>query len=48
MNGANAREGRVEVCLRGTWMTVCDTDWYTYYNSPGVVCSQLGYSREGM
>lgn len=49
VNGANTREGRVEVCLHGTWMTVCDDDWNTHdHDGPGVVCSQLGYSREGL
>ena len=47
MNGINVLEGRVEVCLQGTWMTVCDKYWYNYEDSPGVVCGQLGYSREG-
>ena len=48
MNGANVHEGRIEVCIQGTWMTVCDQYWYTDYDyGPEVVCAQLGYSREG-
>ena len=42
---ANAREGRVEICIHGTWNTVCGND---YGNSEAsTVCAQLGYSHEG-
>ena len=39
--------GKVEVCVSGTWGTVCrgDTTWND--QSASVACSQLGFSRWG-
>ncbi len=44
IEGPSQREGRVEVCVGGCWMTACNN------NDEGiaeVICEQLGYPRQG-
>ena len=45
VNGATPNQGRVEICISGTWGTVCDDLW-DIHNSE-VVCRQLGYNTDG-
>ena len=39
--GLVPQQGKVEVCLSGTWSRVCDRKWD--YKDSFVVCRQLGY-----
>ena len=40
-NGADSREGRVEICLNGYWGTVCSAGWNE--RDALVACTQAGY-----
>ena len=45
MGGSDAQEGRVEICFRRVWGTICDDSWDD--SDALVVCNQLGIDPRG-
>ncbi len=46
VGGHSAIEGRVEVCMRGNWGTVCDDRWNDA--DARVVCQELEFQSSGL
>ena len=50
VDGIVPYRGRVEFCKSGRWSTICNSNYYYYWqdNDAAVVCHQLGYPRAGI
>ena len=44
VGGNSSNEGRVEMCYRGVWGSICYSGWN--YIDAAVVCRQLGFQGE--
>ena len=47
VNSSVSNEGRVEVCIRNNWSSVCATGGSWGNDDAEVVCRQLGYTPAG-
>ena len=45
VGGLSSADGRVELCHDNHFGTVCEENWTN--EEAGIVCSQLGFSKEG-
>ena len=45
LDGSASTNGRVEVCVNGQWLGVCDNGWTD--EDAEVVCTQLGFPKVG-
>ena len=45
LDGTSSTNGRVEVCVEGRWLSVCDNGWTN--EDAEVVCTQMGLAKVG-
>ena len=45
-NSHSENEGRVEICVNGTWGKICPDNWSL--TESATVCKQLGFSENGI
>ena len=45
VGGNSEMEGRADICINGTWGSVCDQQWSS--SGANVLCGQLGYASIG-
>ena len=44
VDGATAREGKVQICLNRVWGTFCYRNNYNYDVDASIICRELGYN----
>ena len=46
VGGRSVKEGRVQVCYKGEWYSICSDNWSEMGPEAGTICSNLGFSAE--
>ena len=46
VGGRGVKEGRIQVCYKGEWYSICSDNWSEMDGEADVVCSTLGYSAQ--
>ena len=46
VGGRSVKEGRVQVCYKGEWYSICSDNWSEMGAEADIICSNLGFSAE--